>query len=291
MVYYTDRHLGVKPRTATEIVEPVREGILTIIRTRANDGSFGLAFPDDCPDGEGVTGTDITAMKNTIVAYRLFNPFERGAEELPTTFEVLDLIEFAYEKIAKPVQGSYHPFYRHYHLSFVEDEGKANFRAEINKIFERNGIGYELTELGQVERIAPEVLREGLAEGLFQTEDATLNELLEKARTKFLSRDAVTRRESLEALWDAWERLKSLEARKDKKESIKNLLDKASAEKNFRELLETEAKQLTEIGNKFMIRHTEIGKIPVADDEEIDYLFHRLFSLIRFLLKKTHRGG
>lgn len=40
-----------------------------------------------------------------------------------------------------------------------------------------------------------------------------------------------------------------------------------------------------------MIRQTEIGKVPVAGDEETDYLFHRLFSLIRLLLKKTSRGG
>lgn len=195
------------------------------------------------------------------------------------------------EAVAKPVQGGYHSFYRHYHLSFDEAEGKANFRAEINRIFERNGIAYELAESGQVERTAPEVLRELLAETLFQTEDTTLNELLEKARTKFLSRDAATRKESLEALWDAWERLKSLELGKDKKESVGKLLDKVTAEPNFRELLELEARQLTDIGNKFMIRHTEVGKVPVDDDEQIDYLFHRLFSLIRLLLKMSNRGG
>lgn len=289
MGYYTDRHLGVKPRTAVEIEEPVRRGILTAIRTRIGDGSFGLAFPDYCPDGEGVTGTDTNAMENTIIAHRLHNLFQGGAE-MPTTFELLDLIEFAYEKIAKPVQGGYHSYYRHYHLSFDEGEGKATFRTEVNRIFERNGIGYELDESGQVERIAPEVLREALAETLFQTEDASLNELLEKARTKFLSRDAAIRKESLEALWDAWERLKSLEPGRDKKESVGRLLNKATAEATFRELLELEARQLTEIGNKFMIRHTEKGKVPV-DDEQIDYLFHRLFSIIRLLLKESNRGG
>lgn len=134
-------------------------------------------------------------------------------------------------------------------------------------------------------------MREALAESLFQTEDATLNELLEKTRTKFLSRDAATRRESLEALWDAWERLKSLEPGKDKKESTGNLLDKAAGERNFRDIVEVEARQLTDIGNKFMIRHTEVGKVPVTDDEHIDFLFHRLFSLIRLLLKKSNRGG
>lgn len=131
MGYYTDRHLGTRPRTATEINEPVRLGILSIVRSRASDGSFGHAFPEYCPDGEGVSGTDINTMASALVAHRLYNPFERQAEQ-PTTFELLDLIEFSYERIAKPVQDGYHSYYRHHHLSFEEAEGKASFRAEID---------------------------------------------------------------------------------------------------------------------------------------------------------------
>jgi hypothetical protein len=65
------------------------------------------------------------------------------------------------------------------------------------------------------------------------------------------------RRESLEKLWDAWERLKTLEPGKDKKASTTALLDKVSSEPMFRAYLEHEATRLTEIGNTFMIRHTE----------------------------------
>jgi len=51
------------------------------------------------------------------------------------------------------------------------------------------------------------------------------------------------------------------------------------------------SRRLTEIGNTFMIRHTEVGKTPVEDPDQIDYLFHRIFSSIRLLLKATGRGG
>ena len=125
----------------------------------------------------------------------------------------------------------------------------------------------------------------------FKTEDAILNKLLESARVKFLSDDQNLRREALEKLWDAWERLKTIEPGKDKKDSTRILLDKATPDRNFRKTLEDEAMQLTAIGNSYMIRHTEIGKIPITSPEQTNYLFYRMFSLIRFLLRSTARGG
>jgi hypothetical protein len=40
-----------------------------------------------------------------------------------------------------------------------------------------------------------------------------------------------------------------------------------------------------------MIRHTEVNKVAVEDSEHVDYLFHRLFALIRLILRKSGRGG
>jgi hypothetical protein len=219
--------------------------------------------------------------------YDIFGPDHPA----PTTMQVLDLVEFAYGKIAEPHQESYHDYYRHHHLRFNRAEGQERFRAEINQIFERNGLAYELLESGHVERIAPEVLREPLSQTIFRTGDDTLDELLERSRARFLSPNPAIRRESLESLWDAFERVKSLELPADKRESTKRILDRASNEPHFRDILEDEASLLTRIGNDFMIRHTEVGKTPVADDDHVDFLFHRLFAVIRLLLKKSNRGG
>ncbi|MFC0130687.1 hypothetical protein [Ralstonia solanacearum] len=48
--------------------------------------------------------------------------------------------------------------------------------------------------------------------------------------------------------------------------------------------------QLTEIGNKFMIRHTETDKVPIVESAQVDYLFHRMFAFIRLVLMATARG-
>src|SRR6185436_7801048 len=104
---------------------------------------------------------------------------------------------------------------------------------------------------------------------------------LEAARQKFLNRSIDVRRESLEKLWDAWERLKTLEPGRDKRESVGRLLDKATAEPVMRAKLEQETRELTEIGNIFMIRHTEVDKILITESVHVDYLFHRMFAMIR----------
>jgi len=275
---------------ATEIPEHVSNGITGLIRNRAHDGSFGLEYPEQCPDGRGPTGTDTNLLREALGAHRLYDIFGPGVPA-PTTLELLDLIEFAHEKIAEAHRAGHHGFFDHYHLVFDQDEGRARFRAEMNRIFERNGIAFELRENGQIERIAPEGLREALSQAVFNTGDDALNELLERARTRFLNPNPAIRRESLEALWDAWERIKSLELPADKRESTKRILDKGSAEPHFREMLEDEARFLTGIGNEFMIRHAEVGKTPIADDEHVDFLFHKLFAMIRLLLRKTNRGG
>ncbi len=70
------------------------------------------------------------------------------------------------------------------------------------------------------------------------------------------------------------------------------LLDRAAAgQPEVRTLLESEAKEVTRIGNDFQIRHTEVGKAAIVRDDDLDYLFHRGFALIRFVLRATGRGS
>jgi len=114
--------------------------------------------------------------------------------------------------------------------------------------------------------------------------------MLETARRKFLDPNESARREALEKLWDAWERIKTIGG-VDKKSGIATLLDQA-AETNdtkFRKMLEEEAKKLTDIGNTFQIRHSETNQELLCSSDHIDYLFHRLFSLIYLILRAAQR--
>jgi hypothetical protein len=115
--------------------------------------------------------------------------------------------------------------------------------------------------------------------------DDTLDKLLQEACRKFKDPAPQSLQDATEKLWDSWERLKALEDREKnkKKESVKILLDKATDCQEFREQLEQEATTLTNIGNKFHIRHSEPIQVKLNESEQ-EYLFHRLYSLIRFLL-------
>lgn len=263
--------------------------MLALVSGRIDDEWFGLSFPDKCPDGYAYAGTDLRRLRATMEGFRL--PWARDVDSGLSLEDgpIFDLLEFAYELIAEAKDPSYHSYWSHSSYSYDREAGREIFAQEVNRIFERNGMAFELKD-GEITRLAPVVLHESLAEAAFHTGDASLDELLEAARHKSLNRSLDVRRESLEKLWDAWERLKSIEVAGDKKTSVKALLDKVTAEPVLRERIGEEAKELTDIGNTFMIHHAETGKIPIVESAQVDYFFHRMFAMIRLVLRATGRG-
>jgi hypothetical protein len=260
MVYFSERELGPQPRTRENIPANVWQGIVAAIQSRIRDGSFGREFPGQCPDGIGVAGTNEYLMTQAILAQFPQLHWPPNDQNPPQQYEVLDLIEFCHARVAMPRHiGDYHEWYGHYHLVFNVPAGKDEFRNIVNQIFARNGLAYDLQENGEIVRLAPHALREGLAVALFQTGDPQLDRLLEIARHRFLDPNPGVRMDGLEKL--------------------------------FRQTLELESRALTDIGNKYMIRHTEVGKIPIQTVEQMDYFFHRMFALISLLLRATGRGG
>ena len=288
---FTERHGGGKPRILETLDEKARGGLWTLLSARVEEEWFGFSFPEKCGDGYAYPGTDMEKLRRTLDGYGLLWPSgDLDESNLPSDEQIFDLVEFAYEHIAEAKDPSFHSYMGHTHYSYDQEAGRAKFEQDVNRIFERNGIAFNL-EHGEVGRIAPAVLHESLAKAVFKTGDSVLDNLLEVSRQKFLNRSLEVRREALEKLWDAWERLKTVEGGRDKKASVKALLDKAAAEPTFRQKLEEEAVALTEIGNKFMIRHTETDKVPIAGSAHVDYLFHRMFSLTLLLLKASGRGA
>lgn len=285
---FTDRHGRGKARTAETLDDTTRLGLIELVSTKIQLGWFGESFPDMCTDGYGNAGCDVDSMRKMLGAYSVIDPADRDSRGASDP-QVFDLLEFSYEKIAFPIEGQWHDYMRHSHYTYDQDKGRAEFQAEVNRIFERNGIVFELVD-GEVRRLGPAGFHEALGTAVFKTGDGPLDQMLEDAREKFLNRDLNVRRESLERLWDAWERLKTLEPGKDKKAKVKALLDHVAKEPTLRQVVEDEANALTGIGNNFMIRHTEVGKVPVAISQDVDYFFQRLFSLIHLLLRATGRG-
>lgn len=297
--YFSDRELGPRPRTEQDMSPAAWAGLVVLAESLANGGAFGASFPERCPDGQAICGSDVLGLKRAIEAeiHGLSWPLQTDHEVeegfmrarmpwVPATLVALDFVEFVWRSVAQPIVGKHHDFFQHHHLTFDVEAGQVAFRANVNRILARNGMAYELGADGRIKRVLPAVLGEALTRTYFHTGDRTLDVMLEESRTKFSDPDPLVRREALERLFDSWERIKSL-GDANKAKSIKLILDRTASEPAFRDLLEREARELTQIGNSHLLRHHEVSQTPVIDVEYVDYLYHRLFALVHLVIRKN----
>ena len=287
--YFSDREQGLARRELIELTQAAWKGIAAEIRKRVNDGSFGARYPVKCPDGYAYCGTDESSFWDAMAGT---NPDLTEGQDILYQFDspplkvVMRMIEFCWKSVGTPQILGYHDFYRHHHLKFEIEAGQQEFRETVNDIFQCNRLAYELTEQGNIQHLLePEFSQIVCAQ--YQTHDTDLDKMLEIACQKFVSPDDRECRESLEKLWDAWERIKTLDGEK-KKAGISKLLDKMvdASRPLFRSTLESEAKELTRIGNTFQIRHSEKDQERLDSADHVDYLWYRMFSLIRLILRQ-----
>ncbi len=117
-----------------------------------------------------------------------------------------------------------------------------------------------------------------------KTSDGEFNNYIENARKYFIENDKKT---ALEKLWDAFERIKTLTPEEDKKKSAEQVLKLISVNVKEDDFCK-EFNLLTEIGNTYMIRHSEKSKIPINDDNTMTYLFFRMYSLLNLCTSKMN---
>lgn len=211
--------IGARARDMQEVTPSAWQGIVGAINSRVDAGAFGLDFSRRCEEGSAlITGNDETTFAQairgeipdlewplrTVTATHSSSMFGSYETEpyAPATSIALDLVEFCWRHVAQPDERSFHSYYSHAHLDFERESGRQAFGEQINRIFARNGLAYELRDTGTVERLAAPVLHESLRSTVFHTGDDVLDGLIETARHKFLSHDPNVRRESLEKLWD-----------------------------------------------------------------------------------------
>jgi len=151
--YFSDRDRGPVSRVGEKIDHAAWGGIVATIRSRVSDGSLGIAFPDACPDGRGITGTDVEAFSLALGAEipEISWPFD--LENTPATLGILDLVEFTFRNVGKPTARNHHSFFGHDHFNYDREQGQLGFRQDINRILARNGLAYELQDDGRIVRL------------------------------------------------------------------------------------------------------------------------------------------
>src|SRR5687767_10391662 len=104
VAYYSDRERGPKPRTSEELTPTVWKAIWGLIRTRVNNGAFGIDFPEECTDGRGPYGTNEVLMEAAAHGDAIVWPI--SADDPPEQIEIFDMLEFCDDHVSEPVQGS-----------------------------------------------------------------------------------------------------------------------------------------------------------------------------------------
>ena len=304
MAYYTERHGMRKPVAKTYDIS-IEKYALLLHCCEKYYNNLAWKYPAQCPDGQGCCGIDYeqfrldmryeipTLYRDTAdciavptVHHNIFS--SNDEEDEYDQFALLDLIEFFAANVRDVVVGSFHSYFGHHHLTCQNSRNVcAQFRDEINDIFRKTGLLYELNTNLQVERIVENSpLTPAVESAIAAVKEAGARELLQEAILLHRSPYPADIRDAVEKLWDAYERLKTYYTTMNKAKSAEKIVnDMAAGQAPYVTLFDTEFRALTKIGNDFRIRHHETDKVEITDVRYYDYFFNRCLSLIALAIQ------
>ena len=303
MAYYTERH-GMRRPVAKTYDITVEKYALLFQCCEKYYNNIAWKYPAQCPDGQGCCGIDQEQFSLDLkyeipTLYRddsdriavpaiHHNVFNGDSQDKYDQYALLDLIEFFAENVHDVVVGSFHSYWDHHHLTCQNSRNVcAQFRDEINSIFQKTGLLYSLNTDLQVERIVENSPLTPEVEATIATvkEPGTL-ELLKEAILLHKSPYPTDIRDATEKIWDAFERLKTYYTTLNKRDSAAKIVnDMSGGQDDYITLFDTEFNALTKIGNNFRIRHHETDKIEITDIRYYDYFFNRCLSLIALAIQ------
>lgn len=307
MSHFFSERAGLRP-SLTPTYEISRESYEYLFNVCENFfPALAWKFSDNsCPDNPSCCcGTDrrklIAALKIEIP--ELYNVKDDDLYAPPqyaryNQWALLDFIEFIAQNCRSYTQ-DYHVHFKHHHLLFNPTTAAKfyEFQSQINEAFSKTGLLYRLNDDKQVERVVlHSPLTPELQENILTFQEPGVRETLEEALRFHRSRDPQGARNAAQKIWDAFERLKTYYCSrnltsppaKDKKTSYTQLIAQITlnSDPEFQQLFNDEFNALTDIGNKFTIRHSETTQIEPPDARYYDYFFNRCLSLIAFVIQR-----
>ena len=304
MAYYTERH-GMRRPVAKTYDISIEKYALLLHCCEKYYNNLAWKYPEQCPDGHGCCGIDHEQFRMDLryeiptlyrdnadciavptVHYNIFS--SNDEEDEYDQFALLDLIEFFAANVRDVVVGSFHSYFGHHHLTCQNSRNVcAQFRDEINSIFQKTGLLYELNTNLQVERIVENSpLTPAVESAIAAVKEAGARELLQEAILLHRSPYPADIRDAVEKLWDAYERLKTYYTTMNKAKSAEKIVnDMAAGQAPYVTLFDTEFRALTKIGNDYRIRHHETDKVEITDVRYYDYFFNRCLSLIALAIQ------
>ncbi len=213
MELFSDRKGKSTPQALTEITEGFWQGVTSLVNRLIDIGAFALDFPEICEESDAIIGVHWQNLNGAIKGNIPSLDWPIDSNNPQSTDVCFDLLEFLFNYVSDVEQLDYHSFLNHYHLKmWRSDESKENYRKDVNQLFKRQGLAYEMNQYGQIEPLIPEPLINVIqvVKGL-NTGDSDFDRLIHEACEKITERCLNERKIAVEKLWDAWERLKTLD--------------------------------------------------------------------------------
>lgn len=303
MAYYTERH-GMRKAVAKTYDISIEKYALLFHCCEKYYNNLAWKYPAQCPDGQGCCGLDReqfeldlryeipTLFRDSaghIAAPELYrNVFSGGKQDEYDQYALIDFIELFAQNVRDITIGSFHSYWGHHHITCRSSNIICSqFRDEINGIFQKTGLLYELNTNLQVERIVENSpITPAVESAIAAVKEAGARELLQEAILLHRSPYPADIRNAVEKLWDAYERLKTYYTTMNKAKSAEKIVnDMAAGQAPYVTLFDTEFRALTKIGNDFRIRHHETDKVEITDVRYYDYFFNRCLSLIALAIQ------
>lgn len=304
MSYYTERHGMRMPIEKTYTIS-VKMYALLFDCCEKYYNNLAWKYPEQCGDGYGCCGLDHQKFSDDlsfeiptlyrddsgriVVPHVTKNIFEDDTRtDEYDQYALLDYIEFFANNCMDVTIGSFHSYYGHYHLACKDSRDVvAVFRDEINDIFTKTGLLYQLSTNLEIERIVenspltPEITKQ-----VARINEPRLQDLLVEAILLYKSPNPNSNKLAVEKIWDALENLKTYFIDSKKKQADQKVSDILGAgDAQISKIFEKELSELGNIGNNYHIRHYNDKQVAVTDSRHYDYFFNRCLSLIALAIQ------
>ncbi len=203
----------------------------------------------------------------------------------PSDDKIFDLIQFFFKFVSYPTEWEYDRVWeQNLPTEFDRGKGSLYYTMKINDLFENFKHPYEFKK-GEIRAHRSEILDEKVLNLEFKISDVELSTLINEAIKNFYSRNSEDKKRGLEKIVDAFQRLKTLK-NADVKKGVEQMAKEASLLEETQAAFGEDLTDLWKIANDYAIRHFETNKIPLADNNFIEYLFYGYFNVIRLVLTK-----
>lgn len=267
--YYSQRK-GTNPNLDGLPIEDTVELFLRVYKQLKSDGYFDEAFGFWCVDEEHIEGSikDVELEMLLTIRKRDLWPISEYASRY-TEDDFLDVIEFLYQYVSKPIDGSMHSYNEcgmHWE-TFNKREGQAIFRGKMNAVLAHYKNKFELSNIGEVLH-KPEEGFEAIFDADIPSKDSNIVGRISAATNSFRRHGSSIddRRQAVRDLADVFEYLKP---------QVQELLTNR------------DEKDLFNIANNFGIRHhNDRQKTSYEAAIWLSWMFYFYLSTIHVVLRK-----